>query len=164
MHLNTAVSALMELVNEIYAFGERIGIRPTGREDEPPARVARPEGASVLREAIEALLLTMAPFTPHLAEELWERLGHAGGLASASWPAFDAEAAREDEIEIPVQVNGKVRTRVVVARDASEDAIRSAALDAPALQSHLAGMEIVKVVVANGRLVSVVVKPQAGRQ
>ena len=76
MHLNTAVSALMELVNEVYGFAEPRGLRPVGREDEPPAVISRPETAAVLREACEALVLMLSPFTPHLAEELWEGLGH----------------------------------------------------------------------------------------
>ena len=114
MHLNTAISALMELVNEIYAFCGASRSAPVGREDEPPAVISRPETAAVLREALEALVLMLSPFTPHLAEELWERLGHASGVVAAGWPAFDEAAAREDEIEMPVQVNGKVRARITV--------------------------------------------------
>ena len=77
MHLNTAISALMEMVNELYAFAEKRGVRPAGRDDEPPPVIARPETAAVLREAVEALVLMLSPFTPHLSEELWERLGHS---------------------------------------------------------------------------------------
>jgi len=160
MHLNTAVSALMELVNAIYGFAETRGIRPTGQDDEPPAVVSRPETAAVLREAIEALVQLLSPFTPHLSEELWERLGHTGGVDAAGWPAFDSEAAREDAIEIPVQVNGKVRARVVVARDASDADIDAAARSAPQVAAHLEGMEIVKVVIANRRLANIVVRPR----
>ncbi len=159
MHLNTAVSALMELVNEIYAFCDRQTLRPLGRDDEPPAAIARVETAAVLREACEALVLMLSPFTPHLSEELWERLGRTDGVVAAGWPAFDAEVAKDDEIEIPVQVNGKVRTRVTVSESASEADIESAARSAPGLQTHLDGMTIVKVVVANRRLVNIVVKP-----
>jgi leucyl-tRNA synthetase len=162
MHLNTAVSALMELVNEIYAFCQKA--RPGLRLDEEggtPGWVEdRAETASVLREAIEALVRLLSPFTPHLAEELWERLGHAGGIVTAGWPAFDPEAALEDALEIPVQVNGKLRGRVTVSREAAEDEIRAAALAVPAVAAHLAGMTIVKIVVANGRLVNVVVRPE----
>jgi leucyl-tRNA synthetase len=162
MHLNTAISALMELVNEIYAFGERHGIRPTGRDDEPEVVISRPETAAVLREAIEALVLLISPFTPHLAEELWERLGHPDGIVAAGWPASDEDAAREDEIELPVQVNGKVRARVTVPQDADDAAIEAAARAAAAVQPYLEGMDVVKVVVANRRLVSIVVKPAKG--
>jgi leucyl-tRNA synthetase len=162
MHLNTAISAIMELVNEIYAFCDSRGIKPTGRDDAPPVVIDRPETAAVLREAIESLVLLLSPFTPHLSEELWERLGHTGGVVAAGWPAADASAAAEEEIEIPVQVNGKLRARLMVAVGTPEDDIRAAALALPALQTHLAGMDIVKTVVANGRLVNVVVRPSKG--
>jgi leucyl-tRNA synthetase len=158
VHLNTAISALMELVNELYAFGDRHGVRPTGRDDEPPAVIVRPETSAVLREAIEALVLMLSPFTPHLCEELWESLGHADGVVAAGWPPFDESAAREEEVEIPVQINGKLRGRVTVPADADDKTIEAAALASESLQPHLAGKQIVKVIVARGRLVSVVVK------
>jgi len=135
VHLNTAISALMELVNELYAFGDRHGIRPTGRDDEPPAVIVRAGTAAVLREAIEALVLMLSPFTPHLCEELWEGLGHPDGVVAAGWPAFDEAAAREEEIEIPVQVNGKVRARITVAANLPEEDILTAAR--AAVTSHL---------------------------
>ena len=158
MHLNTAISALMELVNDLYAFAESRGIRPTGRDDEPPPVAERAETASVLREAVESLVLMLSPFVPHLAEELWEHLGHEGGVVAAGWPALDPEAARAEQVEIPVQVNGKVRARVSLPADASEDQMREAALEA--VRAHVAGQDVVKVVVAHGRLVSVVVRPR----
>ena len=114
-------------------------MRPVGREDEPPAVIARPETAAVLREAVEALVLMLSPFTPHLAEELWERLGHTSGVVAAGWPAFDEAAAREDEIEMPVQVNGKVRGAHPRCRqDASEAEMEAAARAAPPVAPHLA--------------------------
>jgi leucyl-tRNA synthetase len=158
MHLNTAISAMMELVNELYAFCEQRGVRPSGRDDEPAPVVARGETAAVLREAVDALVLLLSPFTPHLCEELWEGLGHAGGVVAAGWPTHDEVAAREDEIEIPVQVNGKVRGRVTVSAGASDAEIEVAALRAPPIQPHLAGKQVVKVIVARGRLVSIVVR------
>ncbi len=158
MHLNTAISALMELVNELYAFCDRHGLRPTGHEHDRAPAIERPETSAVLREAVESLVLMLSPFTPHLAEELWEQLGHRDGVVAAGWPALDEEAAREEEVEIPVQVNGKVRARVSLPAGASEDAMREAALEA--VRGHLAGQEVVKVVVANRRLVSVVVRPR----
>jgi leucyl-tRNA synthetase len=81
-----------------------------------------------------------------------------GGVVAAGWPAFDEAVAREDEVEIPVQVNGKVRGRVTVSADAPESAIEAAALQAPQIQAHLSGKQVVKVIVARGRLVSIVVK------
>jgi leucyl-tRNA synthetase len=164
MHLNTAVSALMELVNEIYAFADGRGLRPVGRDDEPPAVVSRMETAAVLREAIEALVLLISPFTPHLSEELWERFGRTGGIVGAGWPPFDPDVAREEEIEVPVQVNGKVRARVTVPEEASDADIEAAARSAPQVLPYLRDMEIVKVVVAKGRLVSIVVRPAKALQ
>ncbi len=140
MHLNTAVSSLMELVNELYAF--------TGE---------RPESRAAVREALDALTLMLAPFVPHTAEELWERLGHAGGLARAAWPSFDEAVAKADEVEVPVQINGKVRARITVAADLSEEALREHALADAGVQAHLQGRTIRKVIVGKGPLVSVVV-------
>ena len=141
--MNTAVSAMMELVNELYHFtdkGERSG-----------------QAAAVVREAVESLIVMMSPFAPHTAEELWESYGHAGGLATALWPVYDAEVARAEAVEIPVQVNGKVRGRITAAPDASEAELQSLALADAAVQAHLAGKTVKKVVVVVGRLVSIVV-------
>jgi leucyl-tRNA synthetase len=156
VHLNTAVAALMELVNELYAYAELRGVRPLGLDDEARAAVDRPETAAVLKETVEALLLMLSPFTPHMCEELWAQIGHADGVVAAGWPECDEGAAREESIEIPVQVNGKLRGKAIVAADAGEDDIRQAAL--AAVESQLAGKTVVKVIVAKGRLVSVVVK------
>ncbi len=158
VHLNTVVSALMELVNEIYVFAEKKGFKPTGREGEPPAIIARCETAVVLKHAVESLVALLSPFAPHMAEELWSSLGHNDGVVASGWPGFDATAAAEEEIEVPVQVNGKLRAVITVPADATEDMIREAALAETAIQPHVAGKQIVKVVVAKGRLVSIVVK------
>jgi len=162
MHLNTAISALMELVNELYGFCDRRGLRPGAQEAGGQPAVERPETAAVLREAVEALVLMLSPFTPHLAEELWERMGHADGVVAAGWPTWDEAVARDEEVEIPVQVNGKVRARVTLPADAGEDEMRSAALAAGPVQPYLDGADVVKVVVARGRLVNVVVRPKKG--
>ena len=143
IQLNTAVAALMELVNECYRLEPEVQAGP---------------GRAVLREALETLVLLLNPFTPHVCEEMWARLGHAGGLVRAAWPAFDAEAAREDAVELAVQVNGKVRGRVVVPREAGEAEIRARALAEPRVAEHVEGKQMVKFVVVPGRLVSVVVK------
>jgi leucyl-tRNA synthetase len=110
-----------------------------------------------LREAIDGLVLMLSPFAPHMAEELWERLGHVGGLAKASWPSFDPEVAKPLEVVVPVQVNGKVRARITAAAGASEDQLRELALADPAVRAHTDGKTIRKVMVAKGPLVSVVV-------
>jgi leucyl-tRNA synthetase len=116
----------------------------------------------VLREAIEALVRLLSPFTPHLAEELWDALGHTGGIVTAGWPSFDPAAARDEAVEIAVQVNGKVRGRVTLPRDSSDADMTAAALSSPQVQPHLAGMDVVKTIVAGGRLVNIVVKPHQG--
>ncbi|MDA1307867.1 MAG: leucine--tRNA ligase [Acidobacteria bacterium] len=156
VHLNTAVAALMELVNELYAYAELRGVRPLGVDDEARASVDRPETAAVLRESVEALTLMLSPFTPHMCEELWAQMGHADGVVAAGWPMVDEDAAREESLEIPVQVNGKLRGRATVAPDATDAAIEQAALQAVA--AYLDGKTVIKVIVAKGRLVSVVVK------
>ncbi|MBE3135594.1 MAG: leucine--tRNA ligase, partial [Acidobacteria bacterium] len=116
VHLNTAVSALMELVNELYLFTEehtRAGLAGRrGPGSGAPVEEERAATLAVLKEAIEALVLMLAPFTPHMAEELWELLGHPEGLRAARWPSFDPAVARASEMVVPVQVNGKVRGRL----------------------------------------------------
>jgi leucyl-tRNA synthetase len=159
--LNTAVSAMMELVNELYAFSEKtVTGGPARRLDEDVERageVERKETICVVREAVEALIRMLAPFAPHTAEEMWGLLGYDSGLAAATWPEYSAEVAKADEIVIPVQVNGKVRGRVTVSTDISDDELQRAALAEPGVQAHVAGKTVRKVVVAKGRLVSVVV-------
>ena len=141
--LNTAVSAMMELVNDLYAFGEADGMGP--------------QSMAVAREALEALVRMLSPFAPHACEELWEMLGHRDGLMTATWPDFDADVAKAEEIVVPVQVNGKVRSRLTVPAEASEKELEQMALADPAVLAHLAGKQVKKVVVAKGRLVSLVV-------
>jgi leucyl-tRNA synthetase len=143
IQLNTAVAALMELKNELMRL-------------EPELQ----QGASreVLREAIETLLRLLNPFTPHVCEELWARLGHDEALVRTAWPESDEAAAREDAVELAVQVNGKVRGRVVVPRGAGEEQIRASALAEPRVAEHVLGKQIVKFLVVPERLVSVVVR------
>jgi len=158
---NTAVSAMMELVNELYAFSDASATGAPGRRSDeaprPEVTGERIETRVVMREALAALVRLLAPFAPHTCEELWAHLGEMGGLAGASWPVFDAEVARADEVVIPVQVNGKVRGRLTVPAETDEAELERLALADPAVQSHLSGRTVRKVVVARGRLVSVVV-------
>jgi leucyl-tRNA synthetase len=159
VHLNTAVSSLMEIVNELYVFCARPGCLLVGREVQRPEMVgtaARPETLAVLKEALEALILMLSPFAPHMAEELWERLEHAGGVVAAGWPEYDEAVARPEQIVVPVQVNGKVRGRLTVPADIPEDQLRERALADPHVAKYLEGQTIKKVVIVNGRLVSVV--------
>jgi leucyl-tRNA synthetase len=159
-HLNTAISALMELVNELYAYSDASGCLKTGRrgETDGPLVVPRTETRAVLKEAIEALLRLLAPFAPHMAEELWARLGHAGGLSVAGWPTFDPAVAKAEEVELAVQVNGRVRARITVSADAPDDEVERLALAHPHVQAHTEGKRVEKVVVVRGRLVGVVAK------
>jgi len=158
MHLNTAVSSLMELVNELYSFSESTAHGAPSRGEPPAGRVERPQTIAALKEAIDALVVMISPFAPHMAEELWEMLGHVGSLAAAKWPAYDAAIAKADEVVVPVQVNGKLRGRVTAPADANEDQLRELALADAGVKNHTAGKSIVKVVVAKGPLVSLVVK------
>jgi leucyl-tRNA synthetase len=144
MQFNTAVSAMMELVNDLYDFTERQKSTPSA---------AAP---AVVREAIEALIVMLSPFAPHTAEELWERYGHQGGLENAAWPTYDAEVARAETLVIPVQVNGKVRGRVTASPEATDDELEALALADPGVRAHTTGKTVRKVIVAKGRLVSVV--------
>jgi leucyl-tRNA synthetase len=147
LHLNTSVAALMELFNQLSDFNA-----------DPP----KASGSDVfaVREALEALVIMLAPFAPHVAEEMWEGLGHPGGLLRAvpRWPVVDQELARREELEIPIQVNGKLRSRVIVSPGVSEDELRSAALADPKVRASIDGREVVKVIVVPERLVNVVIR------
>ena len=155
MHLNTAVSSLMELVNELYTFSQQTAHGAPSREGAPAGKVESPQTVAVLREAIDALVVMLSPFAPHTAEELWHMLGHTEGLTRTGWPAFDPEIAKAEEIVVPVQVNGKLRARLTVPAEIGEEELRERALAAVA--SYTAGKIVKKVVVAKGPLVSVVV-------
>jgi leucyl-tRNA synthetase len=155
MHLNTAVSSLMELVNELYTFSQQTAHGAPSREGAAVGKVEGPQAVAVLREAIDALVVMLSPFAPHTAEELWHMLGHGAGLTHTPWPTFDPEIAKAEEIVVPVQVNGKLRARVTVPAETGEDELRERALAAVA--SYTEGKIVRKVVVAKGPLVSVVV-------
>src|SRR5687768_2727500 len=162
VHLNTAVSGLMELVNELYAFCSKSKCLVVGRGDDEASVgvIERPGTVAVLKEAIEALVLMLSPFAPHMAEELWEILGHKGGVVNAGWPAFDAEVAKASEITVPVQVNGKLRGRLTVPADTADDQLRELALADASVTKYLEGKTIRKVVIAGhgvNRIVSIVV-------
>jgi leucyl-tRNA synthetase len=157
IHLNTSVSSLMELVNELYAFSEGTAHGAPSRAEAQPGRIERAQTIAALREAIDALVLMMSPFAPHTAEELWQKLGHVGGLAAAQWPAFDPEVAKAAEIVVPVQVNGKLRARITVPAGTSDDQLRELALADPAVRAYTDGKTVKKVVVVKGSLVSIVV-------
>jgi len=113
--------------------------------------------AAVLREVVETVLQLLSPIVPHFAEELWERVGHDRSIFACGWPAADAEIAKEEELVIPVQVNGKVRGRVTVAPDADQATIETAAKADAGVQKWLEGKTIRKVIVIPGKLVNIAV-------
>ena len=143
-HFNTCISAIMELVNALYGAEEAI------------AQSAVP--VSFLADTQRNLVLLLAPFAPYLAHELWEMLGQTDGLLRAPWPKFDAALAKEEEIEIPVQINGKLRSRITVAADATEASVIEAALADEKVKSAVAGKQIVKKIYVPGKMVNLVVK------
>jgi leucyl-tRNA synthetase len=140
-HFNSAIALIMELTNGIYA-------------QEPLEQGVRPE---VRKEVLELLTLMLAPMTPHLAEELWEMMGHTGGLWKASWPSFNQELARDDEVEIPVQVNGRVRGKIKVATGSAESDVVRIALALPAVAQHVNGKRVVKQIYVPNKMLNLVV-------
>lgn len=140
-NFNTAISAIMELINTLNSY------RETPNPELP-----------VIKEAIENLLLLLAPFSPHIVEELWQITGHRGSIHLQKWPDYDPQALVQEEVEIVVQVSGKVRDRMVVSSSASEDELRQLALGSKRIQEFIQGRNIVKVIVVPGKLVNIVVR------
>jgi leucyl-tRNA synthetase len=144
--MNTSIAALMELSNTLSDF-------IASPHDATPANLY------AAREAMQSLTLMLSPFAPHTAEELWAALGHEGGiLNTARWPIADAELAKKDELEIPVQINGKLRAKLNVAADISKEDMEAAALADEKVQSFIAGQTVVKTIVVPQRLVNIVVR------
>ncbi len=150
-HFNTCIAAIMELVNELYAVTV---VASVAAGDSPAQSVPVP----LLREVQRTIALLLAPFAPYLAHELWEMLGEKGSLLRAPWPKYDPALAKEDEVEIPVQINGKLRGRIVLPADAPEGAVRTAAQSDERIAAMIAGKQIVKVIVVPGKLVNIVVR------
>jgi leucyl-tRNA synthetase len=138
-HFNTSIASLMELLNELYALESQL----------------TPGAAHRICEEITMLL---APFAPYTAQELWSELGHAKPLFRESWPVFDPELAKEDSVEIPVQVNGKLRGHVRVPHGTGKQDLETLALANEKVKTFLEGKHILKVVVVPDRLVNLVVK------
>jgi leucyl-tRNA synthetase len=138
-HFNTAIASVMELVNTIYGCD---------KGQEKPA---------VLREAIESVVRLLSPFVPHICEELWQRLGHDGGIEKQGWPTWDEAALVTSEIEIVVQVNGKVRGKIKVAVDTDNESLEKAALAEQNVARFIEGKQVRKVICVPGRLINIVV-------
>jgi len=143
-HFNTCIAAIMELVNVLYGAEDAI------------AKNSIP--TPLLAEVQRSLVLLLAPFAPYLAHELWEMLGEKGSLLKASWPKYDAALAKEEELEVPVQVNGKLRSLIVVPADSTEDFVVERALADEKIKSASAGKQIVKKIYVPGKLLNIVVK------
>jgi leucyl-tRNA synthetase len=139
---NTAIAAIMELVNVLYQTKDVLR--------------ARPAGARLLSSAMATTLAVLSPVTPHLCEELWQRMGHERSLAGEPWPGHDPAALVRDEVTIVVQVNGKVRGRLSVPADAAEDDVTQQALGNENIQRHLEGRNVAKMVVVPGKLLNIV--------
>ena len=139
---NTGIAAIMELVNELYTAKEKL--------------VSSQEGRKVLSSAISSVLTLLSPITPHLCEELWQELGHKQTLMQTPWPKFDEQALQRDQLEIVVQVNGKLRGRFMVPASADKAEVERLALADENIQKHIADLTVRKVVVIPGKLVNVV--------
>ncbi|AJE04893.1 leucine--tRNA ligase [Geobacter pickeringii] len=140
-HFNTAIAAVMELVNAIYSF-------------EPKNA---PGNAAVLKEAVESVVLMLSPFVPHVTEELWEALGHRGGVESAGWPTWEEAACVDEELLVVVQVNGKLRGKVTVPAGAAEDEVKAAAFSDEKVKPWLDGKQVRKAIYVPGKLLNIVV-------
>ncbi|MBT8762686.1 leucine--tRNA ligase [Desulfohalobiaceae bacterium Ax17] len=141
---NTAIAAIMELTNTLYGLKEEL------KQSE--------NGQKLLSSAISTALVLLSPIAPHICEELWEQMGYKTRLAEVSWPEYDEKALVKDEILIIIQVNGKLRAKISVPREASEDEIKSKALADVNVQRHIQGKNIVKVIVVPKKLVNIVAK------
>jgi leucyl-tRNA synthetase len=144
---NTAVAALMELLNEIYACA------PLDRD-----ALAAGLDPAVVSELAETLTLLLAPFAPHLAEEVWQQLGGSGSVYHAPWPAFDPEVAAAEAVNVMVQVNGKIKDKVTVALDSDEETVKAAALASERIRPLLAGRQVVKMIFVKNKMLSIVCK------
>jgi len=138
-HFNTSIAALMELLNELHALEPRLS-------------------GPVLGEAMEKITLMLGPFVPYLAEELWQELGRQGPVFKQPWPEYDEELAREEEVEVVVQINGRVRSHIRVALGASREDVQRRALEDDKIRSFVEGKQIVRVIVVPDKLVNVVVR------
>ncbi|MFC1667476.1 leucine--tRNA ligase [Candidatus Omnitrophota bacterium] len=147
-HFNTALSAIMELINEIYAYIKICPLASVGADSADDID---------LKKAIEAAVILVAPFVPHIAEEMWRRLGNKEGVFNADWPRYDKGALNQDRITMVVQINSKVRARIEVASAASDDDIKKTVFENPIVNKWTGGKPPKKFVIVKGRLVNLVV-------
>ena len=141
-HFNTAIAAVMELVNLLLSLAS----------EEAEHNIA----PAAIKEAVDATLLLLYPMTPHFCSELWQITGHGAGLENQSWPTFNPESAKEEEITVVLQVNGKVRSRLLVAPDTSDEELKELTLQDDKVLKFVAGKSIRKIIVVPKKLVNVV--------
>ena len=149
MQFNTAIAAIMEFVNHLQKFFEG----EMNHTHDPSTK-----GQALFKEAMETLILLLAPFAPHITEEMWEQMGNKGTTLKAGWPEYNEEYLRTDEIEIVIQVNGKVRQKLSVAEGIDEESLKAKSLEDPRIQEWTDGKEVKKVIVVPKKLVNIVVK------
>ena len=140
-HFNTAIAAVMELFNQVERF-----------------EAGDPVSRQVLRHSLESIMLLLSPFVPHVCEEMWETLGNDRGIFRHGWPSYDDSAVQEEQLEIVLQVNGKVRSRLTVSPDTGEEEIKAMALDDERVKEFLNGKKVIKVISVPHKLVNIVVK------
>ena len=143
-HFNTAISAVMELVNTLY-------------QTERPEKNDR-KALSVIRETVESIITLLSPIVPHITEELWEMIGRSGGLSETGWPVFDEAVVAEEKITIVIQVNGKVRSRILIDADETDEKIKKLALNNEKIKQFTGNKDIVKEIYVPKKLVNIVVK------
>ncbi len=143
-HFNTAISSIMELMNLLYQLEEK--------REKPDALTA-----GVMKEAAETVVILLSPFVPHICEEMWEGLGHGESVTKTPWPRFDRDLIQEEEFLMVIQVNGKLRSRITVGSDASEEEIKEAVVSNPRVLEILQGKKIRKFIVVPRKLVNLVV-------
>ncbi|MCX6554516.1 MAG: leucine--tRNA ligase [Candidatus Aminicenantes bacterium] len=144
---NTALAAIMELLNSMYTYA------PLEKEALSPQ-----VDAAVVSELAETLTLLLAPFAPHLGEEIWQQLGREGTVYRAPWPAFDPAVAASDSVNVMIQVNGRIKDKVSVALDCGEEEVKEAALQSEKIKQLLAGRQIVKIIFVKNKMLSIVCK------
>jgi leucyl-tRNA synthetase len=141
---NTAIAAVMELYNELSKFSASHAIDDGGQNQ------------AVFHEAVETIVLVLAPIVPHMCHVLWQHLGHSGAVIDATWPEYDASALVQSTVSIAVQVNGKLRTVLDMPAESGKDALQAAALGSATVQKFIAGQSVRKVIVVPGRLINIV--------
>jgi len=143
-NFNTAISFIMELVNALYYYKERV--------------ILEKRNIGILQEALDSVVLLLAPFIPHVTEELWQILGKKDSVHNQSWPTYDKSAIIKDEIEIVIQINGKIKDKILVSLDLEQKEIEKRALNNEKILELIKDKNIIKIIGVPGKLVNIVIK------